>query len=1266
MKKRFKRTLSVFLTLSMLLGATVFTNVSAMSAPSETPIVSGEAILEQSSAFFSSTEPIDNNSPETAMIYEAAAIGMMHYVSILEDLPFRYDPNANYSELLDELIDDDSFQREFTAFVSSYALGNLQNLYDLLIAADYPQSDIDLFIERWTTALTRIPLMDIWQIVFAAGNGMEEFLAPLPEEEPIEDLASMIGVVFGHYYETIFLSFFEPFADALSQDAFGMSYMEAEELYHDTQPWYDFEETRATYRDLTSYAYEWVLASYLKNLAPINGVFDETGMVKDAISIGMFAAMTSTLGASFQYDPNKTYDEFWPATIEESGASIDALAAILECNIGDAAPLQAALTDAGYSHIAATAFIHHMAEVFAYQSLQNIKEALASDDTQAVFVNILDTPALTEDIEDMVSVFLDYYSNILSDMLEESSWDDEHPEEFTLSILAWAGALYLQNFAKMNYIAIPPGVITTESYPIKNAGLKADLTAMGITIGFAEANEIDVSLVDINAATMQALIDAIMVQDLADLGVMLHGILLRKGVIAEDLLIFSLLSILLSNEDADEYELVGFLRALNSVPTDELFAELDELEEALKAEAEEDSLGQVSGRVLKNLAQYFLTSWEAIGQRVDGLFGEGDNTLSHVLPWVTALYLKNLAELNADELVLNKSRDVVTKEMRQNYTPAEKELIEQPNLEAAFEAFALDNSEIYDTIDVEQLIDRYNNNELDETYLTENIELYDAILMPLNAATELLERKADGISEDFPVAGAAMRTASNAMSTMSSCSTGSSSSPISVGCGSGSPIGCKAGDSITVKIIEGTSHMTFGETITLEVTVKLSDTTVSNNNIVWSVDSVPSGLAIPFVDANLPRVGSTATFTAANFAGNARIVVALTDNQGRSFERSVPVKVSAEEPIVTLFNQQIDDGNGGTRVKNTAEYNHDLGVFSMYLSYAAYNPLPRGFMTPSIPGSVMTIGDEVKDVLQRYDFNIDKNYVHKHYNNWLIPNLVGHSIAHKDIMLDGEERPLIVVVVRGSAPDIDWFTNLISGLEVIDLPAGFRKASYEVRDNLRKYINGKGLKDPVVLVTGHSLGAAVANLLAEQLTTSQKTSVTPVMGAENTYAYTFAAPTVVREDSREAHKNIFNFLNNCNNHREPTNFGNALCIIRNDIVGCCDVVTHVPHILLQRLDPQKNDPWSRHGQEAHFSMEPYPSRDEPHLLAPIEETLLLDAILMLILGDKNWMIALGGHHGMATYLKWMEDLPMLLDPDNPPAPETITWAAIEAIANTKP
>ncbi|MBR3754382.1 MAG: hypothetical protein IKK49_04665 [Clostridia bacterium] len=87
-----------------------------------------------------------------------------------------------------------------------------------------------------------------------------------------------------------------------------------------------------------------------------------------------------------------------------------------------------------------------------------------------------------------------------------------------------------------------------------------------------------------------------------------------------------------------------------------------------------------------------------------------------------------------------------------------------------------------------------------------------------------------------------------------------------------------------------------------------------------------------------------------------------------------------------------------------------------------------------------------------------------------------------DLQLTEDEpiptRPFVVVTVRGSVTLNDWINNAITQLYPMD--NRFVALKDEVAQNLENDISA--LTNPIILVTGHSLGAAIANLLAAEFT----------------------------------------------------------------------------------------------------------------------------------------------------------------------------------------
>ena len=117
---------------------------------------------------------------------------------------------------------------------------------------------------------------------------------------------------------------------------------------------------------------------------------------------------------------------------------------------------------------------------------------------------------------------------------------------------------------------------------------------------------------------------------------------------------------------------------------------------------------------------------------------------------------------------------------------------------------------------------------------------------------------------------------------------------------------------------------------------------------------------------------------------------------------------------------------------------------------------------------------------------------------------------------DGRTCTVYVVVVRGTSTGQEMISNFIVGDG--DISAGFQQAAERAYGHWQEYLakyppeNGGEYK---VWITGHSRGAAVANLLAgEYMPRSAE--------KENIYGYTFATPNV--QKTVDAQAPVFNFL----------------------------------------------------------------------------------------------------------------------------------------------
>ena len=129
------------------------------------------------------------------------------------------------------------------------------------------------------------------------------------------------------------------------------------------------------------------------------------------------------------------------------------------------------------------------------------------------------------------------------------------------------------------------------------------------------------------------------------------------------------------------------------------------------------------------------------------------------------------------------------------------------------------------------------------------------------------------------------------------------------------------------------------------------------------------------------------------------------------------------------------------------------------------------------------------------------------------------TIASKMVNYNGGKTPLIYVIITGSAGIMGWQGNMMmtgSGYNPSELQTHytFRLAAQDIQNKLAQYASQFG-KKPIVVVTGHSRGGAVGNLLAGYLNNDSR--------FEKVYAYNFAVPNATRNPSSS--RNIFNICN---------------------------------------------------------------------------------------------------------------------------------------------
>ena len=224
--------------------------------------------------------------------------------------------------------------------------------------------------------------------------------------------------------------------------------------------------------------------------------------------------------------------------------------------------------------------------------------------------------------------------------------------------------------------------------------------------------------------------------------------------------------------------------------------------------------------------------------------------------------------------------------------------------------------------------------------------------------------------------------------------------------------------------------------------------------------------------------------------------------------------------------------------QSSYEYNHGIARIACFMSAIAY--------------------DE-KMLLENYRLlGISEKDMELHYNVDYSDSLWGNdqcafSLASKEINSSKGKQTLVLLNIRGT-PLVanEWLSNLNindSSKTEDSIHKGFGRAASIIHTALISYLLRHRIDptDSYILVTGHSRGAAVSNLLADYLLSDD------FFKPGNCYVYTFASPNVTTDT--KAFDSKYGFIWNIVNAEDivPTvpffrdnwhfiKFGNILCL----------------------------------------------------------------------------------------------------------------------------
>ena len=232
-------------------------------------------------------------------------------------------------------------------------------------------------------------------------------------------------------------------------------------------------------------------------------------------------------------------------------------------------------------------------------------------------------------------------------------------------------------------------------------------------------------------------------------------------------------------------------------------------------------------------------------------------------------------------------------------------------------------------------------------------------------------------------------------------------------------------------------------------------------------------------------------------------------------------------------------------------------------------------------------------------------FIENQDNKWAI-----YYISKKTYLDEntGSEKTLVMICVRGTFTDADKAIDFALGGDTIvssqGKHEGFSTSAQRVFHDLKHYMGDQiPTKDTTYVITGHSMGAGVANLLSMLLFDSG-------VPAENVFDYNFACPNVAMDsDSIQA-------WNNKGEHNNIINVGNFF-----------DMVTYMPGKFCEKLslsnllDPFTSNTWNKYGVSYWFD-----NGFQPPITGVSVETSILGL-------DVN--VNINSAHDMKTYLDYL-------------------------------
>ena len=262
----------------------------------------------------------------------------------------------------------------------------------------------------------------------------------------------------------------------------------------------------------------------------------------------------------------------------------------------------------------------------------------------------------------------------------------------------------------------------------------------------------------------------------------------------------------------------------------------------------------------------------------------------------------------------------------------------------------------------------------------------------------------------------------------------------------------------------------------------------------------------------------------------------------------------SEQPVLSYKEEEESVNLDALMGTDPTVYNNELAEVAARLSLKTYDNDGKN-------------GDSVEGYLQ-YNLGFDKANIHsRNYGNDY-----AFTIATKEYSGDDADE-ILVIVAQGTTTTGEKIKDYVSKLDHNNERFYGGYAPYQVVSAFYSEIVSHDYSNPIslyslteqdksykILVTGHSLGGAVANLLSAQLTARRH--IGGAIGQSDVFCYTFGAIDSIRVDSPVVvgYENIHNIYNELDT-LSPTQYGRSIIgkngiFLRNGKFGVIESFEH--------------------------------------------------------------------------------------------------------------